>query len=71
MRVNFYSIFKRNPDGSYSPTATIIFNGVTIRSDDNFFPGETVASLDIGYHAGRELDVTIHPDGTVELNGIY
>lgn len=70
MRVNFYSLFKSNSDGSYSPTATIKSDSGTISSADRFYPGQYLALFNIDHHAGRDLDVTRHSDGSVELNGI-
>lgn len=71
MKAKFYSIFQANPDGSYKPVTDIKINGVTINSLTKLKSGNEIASFDIGHHVGRDLDVKVHPDGIIEIEGFY
>src|SRR5579872_7294624 len=39
--------FRRNPDGSWSPTTTFTTNGVTLDPSWHFYPGQVYGSTDV------------------------
>lgn len=70
-RANFYSIFNTNHDGSYSPIKAVLHGGKILNSADRLIPGQKFGWLDVGIHAGYDLDVAYHFGGTYELIGMY
>lgn len=72
MRVRFDEVFQQNPDGSYSPRGKVIFSGVTMGGPGvSFTQGVAIGGFDVAAHAGCDLEVKQHPDGAIEITGVY
>lgn len=69
-RYNFFDVFQENPDGSLSPTRTIIVNGISFNPGVSFGQGVSFGGVDFHdykYHgiAGEERD------GVLIIRGFY
>jgi len=54
-RVKYDYVFKRNPDGSYTPLHPVQINGEIMGSGASFTPGTPFGGVDIAAHAGHDL----------------
>ena len=69
-RVNFYSVFKINNDGSVEPLRTVRIGGVQMTPGVRFNHGVYFGGLDLFQHLGKDLQVEDH-DGMLVVTGIY
>ncbi len=70
MKVNFYDLFEVN-DGSISPKGVIRVGGVTMSPGVSFGGGVIMGGFNAAEHIGKDLEVEQHPDGVVEIKGVY
>lgn len=70
-RVAFSDIFEENMDGSYSPKMTVKIGSVFMNAGTSFGKGARFNGVDIAANAGKEMDVTTNPDGSVTINKFY
>ena len=71
MRIPFSEAFYDSGDGSYTPKQTIKIGGITMTPGVTFTSGVSFSGVNIAQYVGRDLDVEKHPDGTIEIKGIF
>lgn len=71
MRVSFYEVFNDNEHGAFTPKCTVKIGGVTMTPGVTMGAGVSMGGFDVAANAGRDLEVTQHADGTVEITGAY
>ena len=71
MRINFFEVFKANPDGSLTPMQTIKIGGVMLGSGSvRFGRGVVFAGVNIFDHHGQDIEVEML-NGIIEIKGFY
>lgn len=71
MKVLFSEIFANNADGSYTPKGTIRIGDITMKPGIAYTSGVKFSGVDITHYVGKLLEVRQHPDGSVEIIGVY
>jgi hypothetical protein len=69
-RVNFYSIFRLNADGSLEPTRRVRIGGVEMGPGVRFGQGVSFGGVDLSQYIGRDFAVEIVGDVYI-ITGIY
>lgn len=69
-RLNFYQIFRINPDGSVEPIRRIRIGGVQCGPGVRFGSGVSFGGVDLSQFVGRDLSVEDR-DGVLIIVGIY
>jgi len=69
-RINFYSIFRINPDGSIEPQRVVRIGGVQIGPGVRFGGGVSFGGVDLSQYVGRDFSVEV-TDGIYVIVGIY
>lgn len=70
MRINFYQIFKVNPDGSIEPIRVVRIGGVQMGPGVRFGRGVSFGGLDLSQYIGRDFQVE-EQSGILIIVGIY
>lgn len=71
MRVPFSQVFRRNADGSYSPTTVVKVGPVQMGPGVAFGQGVSFGGLDVASIAGKDLDVEQNADGSYTVTGYF
>ena len=69
-RMNFYSLFRLNPDGSIEPLRLIRMGGVQFGPGVRFGRGVMFSGVDLTQFIGRDFEVEMQ-DNLVIIVGIY
>lgn len=69
-RVNFYQIFRMNPDGSIEPLRVIRIGGVQFGQGVRFSKGVSFSGIDLSQYVGRDFLVEDQV-GVLVIKGIY
>lgn len=70
MRINFWQIFKTNPDSSLEPIRRVRIGGAEFGPGVRFTKGVSFSGIDLTQYVGRDFD-TEEQDGVLVLKGIY
>lgn len=70
MKINFWQIFRLNPDGSIEPLKQIRIGGVQFGPGVKFSKGVLFSGIDLTLYVGRDFDVE-DQSGVLVLKGIY
>lgn len=70
MRVRFEEIFNIT-EGRITPKVTVKIGGVVMTPGVSFSDGVSFSGVDLSKYVGKDLDVEKHPDGSVEIKGVY
>lgn len=69
-RINFYQIFKINPDGSIEATRLVKIGGVQFGPGVRFGKGVSFSGIDLSLYIGRDFLVE-EQGGALLIKGIY
>lgn len=69
-RLNFYQIFRVNPDGSIEPVRIVKIGGVQFGPGVYFSKGVSFSGIDLTLYIGRDF-LTEEQDSTLVIKGIY
>ena len=69
-RINFYSLFKSNADGSFEPIQSVRIGGVQIGPGVKFGRGVNFAGIDLTQHIGKDFLVD-NQQGVYIIKGIF
>lgn len=70
MRINFWEIFRLNPDGSIEPIRRVRIGGVEFGPGVRFTKGVSFSGIDLSLYIGRSFEA--HEDnGVLIITGIY
>ncbi len=69
-RINFYQIFKVNPDGSIEPAKIVKIGGVQFGPGVRFGKGVSFSGIDLSLYIGRDFLVE-EQNGVLIIKGIY
>ena len=70
IRMNFYSIFKLNPDGSIEPIRPVRIGGVQMSPGVRFGGGVLFGGVNLSQYVGRDFAVE-DSEGIITIVGIY
>jgi len=70
MRLRFDQVFNVVGD-QIQPKSKVKIGGVTMAPGVSMRTGVIVSGIDLTQHVGEDLDVEQHPDGTIEIKGIF
>lgn len=70
MRVRFDQVFDV-VNGRIRPKGKVKIGGITMAPGVSMRSGVMVSGIDLTQHVGKDLDVEQHPDGTIEIKGIF
>lgn len=70
MRINFYQLFKINPDGSIEPLRLIRIGGVQMGPGVRFGKGVSFSGIDLSQFIGRDFEVE-NQSGVYVIKGIF
>ena len=68
--VNFYSIFKVNPDGSIAPIRPVRIGGIQLGPGERFGGGVSFGGVDLSQQVGKNFLVE-EIDGILVIVGIF
>lgn len=68
--INFFSLFKTNPDGSIEPLSIVSIGGVQFGPGVSFSKGVSFSGIDLTQHIGKDFLVDI-VDGVSIIKGIF
>jgi hypothetical protein len=69
-RLNFYQIFRTNPDGSIEPIRFVRIGGVQFGPGVRFGRGVSFGGIDLSQFVGRDFQVE-EQNGILIIVGIY
>jgi len=69
-RLNFYQIFRVNPDGSIEPLSVVRIGGVQFGPGVRFSRGVSFGGIDLSLYVGRDFLVE-EQDNILVIKGIY
>ena len=69
-RINFYKIFKINPDGSMEPLKTVRIGGVQMSQGVKFGRGVSFGGVNLFDYVGRDFQIE-EENGVLIILGIY
>lgn len=69
-KINFYQIFKINPDGSIEPLRLVRIGGVQMGPGVRFGKGVSFGGIDLSQFIGRDFAVE-DQSGVYVITGIY
>ncbi|MDO8637980.1 MAG: hypothetical protein Q7R43_00250 [Candidatus Daviesbacteria bacterium] len=69
-RINFYQIFKINPDGSIEPLRLVRIGGVQMGPGVRFGKGVSFGGIDLSQFIGRDFEVE-DQSGVYVIKGIF
>ena len=69
-KLNFFEIFKNNPDGSIEPIRTVRIGGVQMNPGVEFGRGVLFGAINLFDYIGRDFEVE-DQNGLIIITGIY